>query len=776
MPLTDPQRIARDVEHPHIVELWKALAPLRSVVSFMNTGAHPDDEISDMLAALSFRDGIDISYACSTRGEGGQNDIGREATETLGVLRTAEMEAAAERLNMRLYWLSESPTDTIFDFGFSKSGTETLARWGKARTLKRFVDILREEKPDIICPTFLDVPGQHGHHRAMTAAAEEALHLAADPDYRDSNLPAWQVSKLYLPAWSGAGRSYDDDLPPPPATIVIPGDGFDPVTGTSYGRMGEQSRVCHLTQAMGRWVPQGTGCDWPLHLKFGRLEGEQSLQDGLPTALADLGAGRELASADGEIGSAIAAFPDSDAILRHASAALSHLRAGAQSVDPRLAHKIARKETQLARLIRIAARVECLARLDRDVLRPVDSVRLDTEFYSGNSDAFELSVEWPDGWKESGGEVRTQDVPLSDPYPARYLPGEPAAPCVSLSLTTHGVESKTALPLEIPPQVLPALSVEVSPKTVVVNRSADRKPICLKLSSIVPAGSAPALVLPAGWAADATGEGFQVTVPDDAQDGLYRIGITLDGRPAQTVQSISYPHIPPRHLIETADIAVRVVDAGVVRSRIGYVGAGNDRVDYWLDRLGLDVTALDKETLSNQTALAAFDTIIIGIFALKLRDGLAEALPDLHRWVSDGGTLLTLYHRPWDNWHPERTPPARLEIGQPSLRWRVTDENAVVTHLAPEHAILTRPNAIGADDWSGWHKERGLYFAKSWDPAYEPPLQMSDPDEAPHQGALLAADIGKGRHIHCALILHHQMEKLVPGAFRLMVNLVSPRT
>ena len=88
--------------------------------------------------------------------------------------------------------------------------------------------------------------------------------------------------------------------------------------------------------------------------------------------------------------------------------------------------------------------------------------------------------------------------------------------------------------------------------------------------------------------------------------------------------------------------------------------------------------------------------------------------------------------------------------------------------------MLNRPNRIGPEDWQGWHKERGLYFAKSWDPAYEPLLEMADPDEAPHRGSLLSAKIGKGRHTHCALILHHQLEKLTPGAFRLLANLVAP--
>lgn len=123
----------------------------------MQSCAHPDDEISDLLAALRFRDGI--ACVCATRGEGGQNDIGRERGAALGTLRTAEREAAAARLDLALHWLGEGRHDAITDFGFSKSGDETLARWGRERTLGRFMAVVQRVRPDILCPTLLDVPG-----------------------------------------------------------------------------------------------------------------------------------------------------------------------------------------------------------------------------------------------------------------------------------------------------------------------------------------------------------------------------------------------------------------------------------------------------------------------------------------------------------------------------------------------------------------------------------------------------------------------------------------
>ncbi|NNG03474.1 MAG: PIG-L family deacetylase, partial [Inquilinus sp.] len=127
-----------------------------------------------------------------------------------------------------------------------------------------------------------------------------------------------------------------------------------------------------------------------------------------------------------------------------------------------------------------------------------------------------------------------------------------------------------------------------------------------------------------------------------------------------------------------------------------------------------------------------------------------------------------------DNWDPETVPPHYLKIGQPSLRWRITDQNAAVTLLEPAHPLLTWPNPIGAEDWQGWVKERGLYFAAEWAADYTPLLSMADPGEEPLAGSLLTARFGKGRHTHTSLILYHQMDFMVPGAFRLMANLVTP--
>ncbi|MCG6902377.1 MAG: PIG-L family deacetylase [Rhodobacter sp.] len=785
MPLSDQARIAADAATPRIVELWQALQPLKSVISFMQSGAHPDDETSAMMAALTYRDGFGISYACAVRGEGGQNDIGTEIGEDLGVLRTAEMERAADVLGMTLYWLSQDPEDSIFDFGLSKSGVETLDRWGEDRVMQRFVEIVRTERPDILCPTFLDIPGQHGHHRAMTHAAHQVFDAAADPDFPCA-LPAWQIKKLFLPAWSGAGGSYDDEVPPPPATVTVPVRGRDPVTGWSWERIGQQSRAFHRTQGMGRWVTPEAEQDRPLHLARSSLVGAGAgLGDGLALDLCDLadGAGAAagpLQAAGKAMDGAVAAFPEFGAVLDRAVEALAHLRR-ARTACPAEArgevlHRLDRKEAQLGRVIRLAAGVEVIGHVAQDWLRPGALSKLRIETRNGNAETVEVHVDLPPDWRREDDRIGPgPDCAPSDPYPPVHRSLAATAPALRVSLRYGGEVSETVVPLLVRPVVLPDRSAALTPERAVLNTALSARSVVVDIAELSPADARATLGVPENWTAHQNDRRWTLVAPDDLAEGLYDLPLALNARPAVSLRRIACPHVAPRLRTVPAALKVRAVNAALAPTRIGYIGGGSDRVGHWLAELGADVTAIGDAELGDTRALAGFDTLVIGIFAMRFRAGLLAAMPALHGWVAAGGTLVTLYHRPWDNWDPDSVPPKRLEIGQPSLRWRVTDETAPVTHLVPEHPLLTWPNAIDPSDWDGWHKERGLYFAKSWDAAYVPLLAMADPGEAPHRGALLSAEIGKGRHTHCALILHHQMEKLTPGAFRLMANLVAPR-
>ncbi len=787
MPTLDQIRIVDDMARPRVMELWWALRPLTSVVRFMNTGAHPDDEITSMLAALRIREGFSLSIACSTRGECGQNDIGTELASDLGALRTAEMERACESLGMRIFWLSETPDDAIIDFGFSKSGSETLSRWGRDRTLSRLVEIVRKERPDIVCPTFLDVPGQHGHHRAMTQTALQVMTLAADSGF-PSNNPPWQPSKFYLPAWSGAGRAYDDDEPPPPATLVFAGGSGDPVSGWSWERIGQQSRAFHRSQGMGRWVPAGENRDWPLHLVESHVCGpDKSLTSGLPVTVADLGnlAGaepiaEELHSAGAAIDAAVAAYPDFAAVARSAIQSIGHIRNARGScpheAKDRILHRLDEKEVQLSHVIRIALGVEVRGKTSRTWLHPGESSKVEVEVCRGDAECVDVNIDVPAGCRVEEDVLHLdREIAATDPYRSQYDPAAPATPALAVRIGDRGTDVSCRLPLDNAPVFLPARCATLDPEAVVLNLAGQRREIEVALSEWHPAAASPDLEIPEGWSANRTDRGFSIVLPDKINCGLYTVPLSLDGKPAVSVRRIAHPHIAPTIGCHPAEARLLVLDTKVPDVRVGYIGGGNDRVGYWLDTLGADSSDVTDAELKSDFSLEAYDTLVAGIFTMRFRHGLLEAIPRLHRWIKAGGTLVTLYHRPWDSWDPDTVPPKRLEIGQPSLRWRVTDPTAEVRHLEMNHPILNTPNVIGPEDWDGWHKERGLYFAKSWDRDYRPLVEMADPGEEPHQGAILSADIGRGRHVHVSLILHHQMENLVPGAFRLMANMISRR-
>ena len=196
--------------------LWKHLQSLKSTVSFMQTGAHPDDETSKLLSKLSLGMGMHVTYINAVRGQGGQNALGIERGAELGAIRTKELINAMGLLRVDLGWLAEEKNDAIHDFGFSKSGDQTFDIWGKDHTLRQMVKMVRLFKPDIIIPTFLDVNGQHGHHRAITRTTIKAFEISNNCDYfSDLNLDPWEITNLFLPAWGGGGSSYYGGTPYP---------------------------------------------------------------------------------------------------------------------------------------------------------------------------------------------------------------------------------------------------------------------------------------------------------------------------------------------------------------------------------------------------------------------------------------------------------------------------------------------------------------------------------------------------------------------------------
>ncbi len=798
--LTDRQHIERQKSAPALVRLHHALSRLRSVVTVMNTGAHPDDEQSGLLAYFRFGVGMRVIIACSTRGEGGQNALGPERSGALGLMRSREMEEAARELDCDIAWLGHGPDDAVHDFGFSKDGDRTFDRWGEERIVERLVRAYRSERPDIVIPTFLDVPGQHGHHRAMTRAAERAIALAADnqafPEHFAQGLKPWQVTKYYLPAWSGGGDTYDDEVPPPETTLTVRAEGREPATGADYDRIGEWSRYYHASQGMGHW-PKQPKIQWPLHLLLAEKTGaEASVLDNLPADLAALAAyasmpeavAKALQDVQKAIDSAIAAFPDRDAIIASLVSAarnIDTIRANAPA-DFLLAHehRLLRKKTEIDAALIEAAAVFDSAELNPPVMSPAGEALLQVRFGAGHTQ-YQAQVEpvLPEHCAAYAHETTTTDQSFDvkagaeTAFSPLYRPvwsslGGNGEFYVRVTAQFSGYQAQAHFDLAEQFALVPAQSVRIEPEALIVPLDPADQMQCPVHVTVSGDQQTVRFISDDGWSVMQKEGDATLCAPEKPAAGLFQLKTQIAGRDAVRQTPITYPHIGQVMYREPELLNVLALDLKLPQgAKIGYIGGGADRVGLWLSRMGLDVTELEPKHLAGD--LQQFTTIVVGIFAFGLRQDLADATVRLHNYVENGGHLLTLYHRPTDGWNPQTTPVRPLKIGSPSLRWRVTDPAAAVTVLAPEHRLLNWPNCITDEDWRGWNKERGLYFASHWDAAYQPLLSMHDANEQPLTGALLSARIGKGRHTHTSLVLHHQMDRLVAGAFRLMANLVS---
>ncbi|SHJ25452.1 PIG-L family deacetylase [Wenxinia saemankumensis] len=804
-PMSALDLIAQQRRQPRIVELRRALERLTSTMTLMITGAHPDDEPSALLAALRYHYGIHPVLFVITRGEGGQNSIGPERNAALGVLRTREMEEASRALDASMMVGSVGPDDPMRDFGFSKDPNATIDQWGRERTLERMVLGIRMHRPDAIMTPFLDVGGQHGHHRAVNVATFEAVEMAADPEaYPDQltgDITVWNVPKVYQPAYGGGGGVYDDETPPPPATLVVQVPARDPVTGATWPQIGEWSRSFHLTQGMGSWREEPQ-TEWELNLartaegspheeadiRQGTLYslGAISEMDGLPPGAADA-----LRRAQTMADEAVESYTDTalviDRVAALADAVELALSAMPDDMRAQVGHRLERKLREADQALAVAVGLSVRAWTEGDDITPGETATVTTVIDAPGDVTVEgveviarsgLAVEPAEG----GGTVSAPaGAALTDPLTTAFdVLGGNGDAFVRVSATVAGRDVTLDVDLEDDLRVLPAASVQVSPEGVLFNTAQPIEPAEMTVTVQNAAPDDLDFDLPAGWSISPAGEGtpesrtYLLAPPEDVGRTRIVLQPMLDGEPAYQVDRFSYPHIGTSVVPNRVSIPVVAVEATLPEvRRVGYISGGNDNVGTWMSRMGLDVVDLTPEQVE-RGEYRDLQTIVVGIYAFGRRPDLAAAVPQLHDWVRGGGHLVTLYHRPRDGWDPETVPPEMLTIGSPSIRWRVTDPDAEVTVLAPDHPLLTTPNAIGPEDWANWDKERGLYFASDWAPAYTPLLAMSDPGEEPLEGSLLSAEIGEGRHTHTSLILHHQLDQLVPGAFRLLANLVQP--
>lgn len=341
--------------------------------------------------------------------------------------------------------------------------------------------------------------------------------------------------------------------------------------------------------------------------------------------------------------------------------------------------------------------------------------------------------------------------------------------------------------------VLPDVGLTLSPEDIVVN-TADVKeeiPVAMTLKNYTEgkASAKVALKVPENWGvhpqnatvsfnekSEEKQVKFTLRPPKAIQKGEYQVkaAATVNGKTFDsTIQEISYDHIGTFYYQYPA--AINTVAFELLKPaslKVGYIESGFDKVADYLSNAGLNITKLTAADLA-EGDLSQYDTIVTGIRAYLSREDLKANNARLLEYVENGGHLVVQYHKPGDGWDALKTAPYPLTLGNPSIRWRVTDERATVNVSKPESALFTYPNKITSDDWSNWVQERGLYFPMEWDERYETFISMADPNEEPFDGGILMAKYGNGTYLYTNLVLYRQIQGQVPGGYRIMTNLIS---
>jgi LmbE family N-acetylglucosaminyl deacetylase len=826
------------IEADGAAALGVALRRLGATQRVLMIGAHPDDENTALLAELALGDGADVAYLSLTRGEGGQNLIGAELQEALGLIRSEEL-LAARRLDGAQQFFTRA-----YDFGFSRTLVESLRHWPREVVLSDVVEVVRRYRPDIIVSVFSGTPADgHGHHQASGVFAREAFTAAADAaqftDQLRRGLEPHTAHYLFQVLWR----------PPPDPPLVLETGVLDPLFGRSRYQIAMRSRSRHRSQDMGQAEAPG-----PQRVALRVLDGAYpahatSLFAGLDTTLsqrartvgADARLVRELETYERGVQQLRASFNPLRAheLVEPLGRALLLLR-GIEA-PAALSFHIAHEIDDVAAALRHAAGLVLDVTADTPMPVAGGTFELTLSLWNGGRSPLEMRAiapVLPAGWTATaldetppattlaaGTLVRHRfrvavppDATPTEPYFLRdprdgsvyawavddSLRGaafEPAAvraeanvavpaPLVLTAAATHLTVDKMLGELRRPLIVVDAVDVAIEPRTLVMTGSlADARDVAVTVRSLGDGRVAGTLHVdaPAGYRVEPSHVDVALDGRDDARVVRFAVrrvaadnGAAAPSRLRARFETarrtydrgftlIDYAHIQPHPLYREAETRVATFDVHIAQDlRVGYIeGAGDDGAQA-LRQIGAAVELLDADALAGAD-LSVYDAIVVGIRAYEVRPDLLAHNQRLLDYARDGGTFIVQYNK--YELVENGLMPFAATMSRPHDR--VTDYAATVTLLAPEHPLLSGPNRIAATDFDGWVQERGLYFLHTFDERYTPLLAMSDPGQDTLTGGLVAARVGSGWYVYTGLALFRQLPEAVPGAYRLLANLVS---
>ena len=809
---------AQQPNKPNASEIYESITKLNFLGSVLYVAAHPDDENTRLISYMSNHVKARTAYLSITRGDGGQNLIGPEIRELLGVIRTQEL-LAARRIDG-----GEQMFTRANDFGYSKHPDETLEIWNKDEVLSDVVLAIRKFKPDIVINRFNHTSAgkTHGHHTSSALLSMEAFDLANDNSaYPDQlkDMSVWQSKSLFFNThwWFYGSREKFNEVD---KSNMI---GFDigvyyPLKGLSNNELASMASSQHLCQGFGRITTRGSDTEYIEFLKGDFPEDNTNIFSGIDTSWNRVKSGQDIGDILYDV--------EKNFNFRNPSVHLSDLMKAYQlilKIEDEHWKSIKTKEITsiieacLGLYIEVSANTSSASNGSNVVLniealnRSNNTIELESYSVSSNSeltlkanslepnnklnikDTITLSNNLKNTapyWLESKGTLGMYKV---DDQKLIGLPETPRSLSIDFNLNidntkisiTKDVVYRYSKPdkgeLYRPFEIIPEVSASITEKVIIFENDKQKD-----ISVLVKAGRDNlegfiSMAYPKDWSVypekqkiSIATKGQEQTVvftvipPKNQSEGLLTPMAHIGGNIyTREIVEIDYDHIPFQSVLLPSESKVVRLDIQKKGENIGYIEGAGDSVPESLEQIGYSVVTIKPEDITPEH-LAKFDAIVVGIRAYNIVEELKFKQQMLLDFVENGGNMIVQYNTS-RGIKVDNLAPYELKVS----RDRVTQENAEVRLINPQHELLNFPNKITTKDFEGWTQERGLYFPDEWGSEFTPLLSMNDSGETPKDGSLLVAKHGKGHYIYTGLSFFREFPAGVSGAYRLFANMLS---
>lgn len=808
-------------------EMYQAIRKLNVLGSVLYLAAHPDDENGRLITYLSKDKLYRTGYLSLTRGDGGQNLVGEEQGVELGLIRTQEL-LAARRIDGGEQFFTRA-----YDFGFSKNPEETFTKWDREKILGDVVYVIRQFKPDVIITRFPTTgEGGHGHHTASAILANEAYAAAADPNRFPEQLryvSVWQPKRVLWNTFNfGSTNTTNADQ------FKFDVGGYNPLLGKSYGEIAAESRSQHKSQGFGATATRGEAMEFFRTTKGETPVND--LMDGVDLTWKKINGGEKIMKLVDEIAAgfdflhpeksvkslvelykALKGMPESywttkkseevKQLIQQCSGLFIDATTSSQfgiitdslrinfAVNNRLGSNAVLKKVQIA---------------GPDV---IDSL-FNYPLVKNKNLVYSKTIYIPQG------AITTQPYWLLNKMEEGYFnipdiryTGQPDVEPTFYAVTTINIEGSDiqfVKPVKYkftdpvkgelyePLVILPPFNVSPDQSLVitrddnnfesVLNVSSRKANILVPFNNTIGTGKpdtgfsiryepaeirfpAANMTLPVRYKVKATKDN-EYDFSLSSAKGQVAVTEKSPVKPLyvyQDLHQIKYNHIPYVSYFTYPVVKNIRLDVKTYNKRIGYIVGAGDKVPEALEQMGYEITLLTDKELSRNN-LEKFDAIITGVRAYNTNDWMNKHYDKLMKYVSDGGNLIVQYNT------SNQIGPVRAKIGPYPLeisRNRITDENAKVTILKPDHPAFNFPNVITDDDFKGWIQERSIYHAADTTTKYEKLISMNDPGEKADAGSLVVTKYGKGWFTYTGLVFFRELPAGVAGAYRLLANLIA---